>query len=127
MTRILGFVAMSITRRCHQNQKEALSQIGWKRFSIAATLSTCLIVCGTVECRLRNRRMVQAATVQPKLERWLLIERWLEATGSTQPENAVATVLLGKTCGAFPVGRKRGMRIAECEQTNGNGDCPTEA
>jgi hypothetical protein len=53
-----------------------------------------------VECRLRNGRMV-AATVQPKPERWLLTERWPEATGSTPPENAVATVLLGKTCGAF--------------------------
>jgi hypothetical protein len=56
-----------------------------------------------VECRLRNanKRMV-AATVQPKLERWLLIERWPEATGSTPPENAVATVLLRKTCGSLP-------------------------
>ena len=42
-----------------------------------------------------------AATVQPKPERWLLIERWLEATGSTPPENAVATVLLGKRADRF--------------------------
>jgi hypothetical protein len=51
------------------------------------------------ECEQTNGsgdcRMV-AATVQPKLERWLLTERSPEATGSTPPENAVATVLLGK-------------------------------
>jgi hypothetical protein len=45
---------------------------------------------GSGDCRM------VAATVQPKPERWLLIEHWPVAAGSTPPENAVAIVLLGK-------------------------------